>query len=93
MEGITHGIRQGSPRKVKISVPKDEPKDLSSKALRIQAKYGVVPLSEKKQEKKSEFVLLFSLPFLKQQILDSSKLKVFADDNLKLNKNCNSQNR
>ena len=27
-------------------------------------------------------------PFPKQQVLDSSKLKAFADDNLKLNENC-----
>jgi len=55
MEGITHGIRPGSPRKVKIKLPENEPKDLSNKTLRIQAKYGVIPLSEKKtDEKKSK---------------------------------------
>lgn len=51
MEGITHGIRPGSPRKVKIKIPVEEPKEqLTNKALRIQAKYGVTPLSEKKKE-------------------------------------------
>ncbi|KAL4237693.1 Dynein heavy chain 14 [Mactra antiquata] len=55
MEGITHGIRPGSPKKVKIKVPQDEPKELNSKALRIQAKYGVTPLANKKEdEKKSD---------------------------------------
>ncbi|XP_053375328.1 uncharacterized protein LOC123528107 isoform X2 [Mercenaria mercenaria] len=49
MEGITHGIRPGSPRKVKIKVP-EEPKELNSKALRIQAKYGVTPMDDKKKE-------------------------------------------
>ena len=39
---------------MKIQVPKEEPKDLSNKALRIQAKYGVGSAEKKKQEKKSE---------------------------------------
>ena len=55
MEGITHGIRPGSPRKVKIQEPKPETKDLSNKALRIQAKYGVGSGIKKKEEKKSEW--------------------------------------
>ena len=54
MEGITHGIRPGSPRKVQIKVPQsDGSTDLSNKALRIQAKYGVKPLAKKKEENKS----------------------------------------
>jgi len=61
MEGITHGIRPGSPRKVKIKVPEEDTKqDLSNKNLRIQAKYGIKPLdNNKKDEKKSKTEKLF----------------------------------
>ena len=56
MEGITHGIRPGSPRKVKIQVPKakEEEKTYDNKTLRIQAKYGIGAAAKKKDEKKSK---------------------------------------
>lgn len=57
MEGITQGIRPGSPRKVKIQTPEDDNRieSLSNKAMRIQAKYGVGALiSKKKSEQKSD---------------------------------------
>ncbi|WAR20146.1 DYH6-like protein, partial [Mya arenaria] len=56
MEGITHGVRPGSPRKVKIKVPVEDVKpELNTKTLRIQAKHGIKPLAEKKKdEKKSD---------------------------------------
>ena len=54
MEGITHGIRPGSPKKVKIQEPKPETKDYSNKTLRIQAKYGIGSGIKKKEEKKSK---------------------------------------
>ena len=54
MEGITHGIRPGNPRKVKIQAPKTEEKNYSNKTLRIQAKYGIGSAAKKKDEKKSK---------------------------------------
>ena len=56
MEGITHGIRAGGSRKVTIKVPQEPAKpEVTSKDLRIQAKYGVVPMADKpkEEEKKS----------------------------------------
>ena len=54
MEGITHGIRQGGSKKVKIqtTVEEEPPKKMDSKA-KLQKKFGIKTLEEKKKEEKS----------------------------------------
>jgi hypothetical protein len=54
MEGITHGIRQGGSKKVKIqtTVEEEPPKKMDSKA-KLQKKFGIKTLEEKKKKEKS----------------------------------------
>ncbi|XP_052105827.1 dynein axonemal heavy chain 6-like isoform X2 [Mytilus californianus] len=53
MEGITHGIRPEGTKKVHIQAPpKEEVKKLDSKA-KLQKKFGIKTLEEKKKEEKS----------------------------------------
>ena len=57
-----------------------EPKMTRSKAKKVMEKHGDV------RERTNCFIIMLTLP--KRQILDSSKLKEFADDNFKFDENC-----
>lgn len=64
MEGITHGIRQGGSKKVKIQAAFEEepPKKLDSKA-KLQKKFGIKTLEEKKKEEKSNsYIICIAIP-------------------------------
>ena len=63
MEGITHGIRPEGTKKVHIQAPpKEEVKKLDSKA-KLQKKFGIKTLEEKKKEEKSN-KKLYSFPII-----------------------------
>ena len=54
MEGITKGIRQGGPRKVKITLPVQQVEEVNNKAKRIQTKYGLILHDSKKKEEEKK---------------------------------------